>query len=198
MLALFTLLSASASSLADTYSPEPCLDNPELFACDADSDCIVVDGIGPCCCQNGGQQYAVNAEALARFPTCGYCGYGGCIALYNCGDFGAACYGGTCELTYCGNNRLEEDEQCDDGNWIPGDGCLPGCLDAFCGHPMRARATSTVADALFILRSATEAADCEGCVCDTDGDGTTTVSDALMVLGESIGLLRTYACPACD
>ena len=33
----------------------------------------------------------------------------------------------------CGNGVVEADEQCDDGNELPGDACSDGCKAAFCG-----------------------------------------------------------------
>jgi cysteine-rich repeat protein len=32
-----------------------------------------------------------------------------------------------CHVTKCGNNKLDGDEECDDGNWDHGDGCAPDC-----------------------------------------------------------------------
>ena len=33
----------------------------------------------------------------------------------------------------CGNNKVDEGEDCDDGNLNPQDGCLPNCTKAQCG-----------------------------------------------------------------
>ena len=33
----------------------------------------------------------------------------------------------------CGNGEIEQNEQCDDGNEEPGDGCTDGCKIAQCG-----------------------------------------------------------------
>ncbi|HTY19762.1 MAG TPA: myxococcus cysteine-rich repeat containing protein, partial [Myxococcota bacterium] len=35
--------------------------------------------------------------------------------------------GDACDVETCGNGILEVDEQCDDGNLVPGDGCSPAC-----------------------------------------------------------------------
>ncbi len=35
--------------------------------------------------------------------------------------------GNACETNICGNSELEDGEQCDDGNVMPGDGCTPDC-----------------------------------------------------------------------
>jgi cysteine-rich repeat protein len=37
----------------------------------------------------------------------------------------------------CGNGRVERDEECDDGNKIAEDGCLPSCKLATCGDGIR-------------------------------------------------------------
>jgi hypothetical protein len=38
----------------------------EWFACAADSDCVVVNGIGCCSCSMGGRQGAANGDAVAN------------------------------------------------------------------------------------------------------------------------------------
>jgi cysteine-rich repeat protein len=48
---------------------------------------------------------------------------------------GGVCSGGLCRPAGCGNGTREGDEECDDGNAVPGDGCetdcLFTCLDSF-------------------------------------------------------------------
>jgi cysteine-rich repeat protein len=39
--------------------------------------------------------------------------------------------------TVCGNGKVERDEECDDGNDIAEDGCLPTCKFAVCGDGVR-------------------------------------------------------------
>lgn len=60
-----------------------------------------------------------------------------------CGDGSGRCYDGVCLPGGCGNGRLDRDgdldpalanEECDDANTEPGDGCSPICLVERCGN----------------------------------------------------------------
>lgn len=46
---------------------------------------------------------------------------------------GAACDVGAYEYGTCGDGGLDNDEECDDGNNVDGDGCQADCRDPFCG-----------------------------------------------------------------
>ncbi|MFO7181492.1 MAG: hypothetical protein DIU78_022500, partial [Pseudomonadota bacterium] len=43
------------------------------------------------------------------------------------------CIDGACAPETCGNGKLEEGEECDDGNADNGDDCLSSCREATCG-----------------------------------------------------------------
>jgi hypothetical protein len=51
-----------------------------------------------------------------------------------------------------------------------------------CGQPASSGRRPTASDALFVLRTTVALERCDACVCDVDGDGTTTTSDALTLL----------------
>jgi cysteine-rich repeat protein len=176
---------------------------PEMFTCETAEDCIVIDGMGPCCCQNGGRNYAVNRAALAGRPFCAYCGYAICATVYNCADYGVACREGRCELARCGDGHLDDGEECDDGNGTAGDGCGRECLRELCGRAaagLRAGPTISSSDALLVLRVATglTSAPCPACVCDLDASGDVTAADALHVLTAAVGTGAAESCPPCD
>lgn len=46
----------------------------------------------------------------------------------------------------CGNNRLDKNETCDDGNTTPGDGCNASCIVEFCGDSVTNNTTETCDD----------------------------------------------------
>jgi hypothetical protein len=55
----------------------------------------------------------------------------------------------------------------------------------------------TASDALYILRAAIALASCEDCVCDVDGSGGVTATDALVSLKIAVGQQIPLECPAC-
>jgi len=55
----------------------------------------------------------------------------------------------------------------------------------------------TASDALLTLSAALSAASCELCVCDMNGDGSLTATDALIVLNLAVGLPVQINTPAC-
>jgi uncharacterized repeat protein (TIGR03806 family) len=57
--------------------------------------------------------------------------------------------------------------------------------------------TVTTADALGILRSAVSMTSCAECVCDVNGDGHISATDALKVLRRSVGLGQELECAPC-
>src|SRR5262245_3452581 len=58
---------------------------------------------------------------------------------------------------------------------------------AACGHPASNGLLPTATDALFALRSTVALEQCDACVCDVDGSGATTTSDALTLLRAGAG-----------
>jgi hypothetical protein len=56
----------------------------------------------------------------------------------------------------------------------------------------------TTSDALAVLLAAVGVAECPACVCDTDGSGSISASDALIVLRKASGLSVELRCPACS
>ena len=58
-------------------------------------------------------------------PTCDEPGCP-CTSDANCGD-GLACIDNTCQETICGDNVVQGDEECEDGNLTDGDGCDNDC-----------------------------------------------------------------------
>lgn len=63
-----------------------------------------------------------------------------------------------------------------------------------CGSPVSTDST-TVSDALFMLRAAIGTATCNVCVCDVDDSGTVAATDALLTLRFAIGQNVALACP---
>jgi cysteine-rich repeat protein len=141
--------------LAFTAADAQCTPDIEgLRDCSVDADCVVVDAIDCCPCNNGGAQAAVRADLADQLATrlhdC--CGPVACRPVYNCEDWRAACVDGACTLTRCGDGVVTGDEQCDDGNLADGDGCSSLCeLEQQCGdHDCNGRVTAS--DALLVLR----------------------------------------------
>ncbi len=67
-----------------------------------------------------------------------------------------------------------------------------------CADPAEPFHLITVADALFVLRSAVAIQSCDPCRCDADGVNGATTSDALSVLRYAVGNQVTLNCPACS
>ena len=103
-----------------------------------DGDCQREDG-----CGNGiveGTEECDDGNTLSG-DGCGH----DCQVEYECGnnvceeasyETCEACPADCCPA--CGNNQLDQGEECDDGNNLPGDGCSGGCVDevpgAICGN----------------------------------------------------------------
>ncbi len=107
--------------------------------------------------------------------------------------------GDACEST-CGNSVIDRGEQCDEGSEIGRMGrvCRPDCKWSLCGDPT-GHNTISVASALYILRSAVGLVGCADCVCNIDGDGATSASDALLALNRAVGLeVGEFRCPRCS
>jgi uncharacterized repeat protein (TIGR01451 family) len=65
-----------------------------------------------------------------------------------------------------------------------------------CGQPVSSGNNPTASDCLFILRSAVGAATCApACICDTNGVGGTTATDALVCLAKAVGQPVNLNCP---
>jgi len=65
-----------------------------------------------------------------------------------------------------------------------------------CGQPVTTGANPTASDCLFILRAAVGTATCEqACICDTNGAGGTTATDALLCLKKAVGQAVSLDCP---
>ena len=66
-----------------------------------------------------------------------------------------------------------------------------------CGQPASTGSSPVATDALVALRAAVGTATCEPCVCDVDGSGATTASDAARILRVSVGQPHSFDCPEC-
>jgi hypothetical protein len=65
-----------------------------------------------------------------------------------------------------------------------------------CGQPVSNGANPTASDCLFILKTAVGSQTCDPvCVCDTNGAGGVSASDALVCLKKAVGQGVTLACP---
>ncbi|HXC50139.1 MAG TPA: hypothetical protein VN634_04590 [Candidatus Limnocylindrales bacterium] len=67
-----------------------------------------------------------------------------------------------------------------------------------CADPAEPFHLVTVADALFVLRTAVAIQSCDPCRCDADGVNGATTNDALSVLRYAVGNEVTLNCPACS
>jgi hypothetical protein len=77
---------------------------------------------------------------------------------------------------------------------------LANAAQGDCGQPVTNGADPTASDCLFILRSAVGSDTCTPeCVCNTNGQGVITASDALTCLKKAVGQNVTLVCPQpCD
>ncbi len=67
-----------------------------------------------------------------------------------------------------------------------------------CGQPVSERTNPIVTDCLAILRTSVGLRICPICVCDTDGSGTTVVTDALRCLARAVGQAVALTCSSCS
>ena len=89
-----------------------------ISACSGENPLVVQGGTGG---EDGG------APGLGGGSSTPAAGTGAGINLGEAGAAGAA--GGSGEVpAYCGNSRVDDEEDCDDGNAVPGDGCSALCL----------------------------------------------------------------------
>ncbi|HEY2774773.1 MAG TPA: hypothetical protein VGK20_12070 [Candidatus Binatia bacterium] len=66
-----------------------------------------------------------------------------------------------------------------------------------CGFPNSGGTTPTASDALFALKAAVGASNCNLCVCDVNSSGAVGASDALAILRTAVGIDTALDCPAC-
>lgn len=90
--------------------------------CDAST--LVNKTITPTCIGNG----CVNITTTQN-TTCAY-----------------GCQGSECLVPVCGNNVIEGDEECDDGNILDDDGCSSQCIVEYCGDQIINNVTETCDD----------------------------------------------------
>jgi len=100
----------------------------------------------------------------------------------------------------CGDGVVAGSEDCDDGDTsaAPGDACTADCRTAACVKPTGSPGTlPTASDALYVLRAVVGSASCQSCVCDGDGNGSVSATDALITLRRAVGQAITLRCPLC-
>lgn len=103
-----------------------------------------------------------------------------------------------CEsATVCGDGSTSAGEDCDDGDtdWTQGEACDAGCHAVDCGDTNNS-STLTASDALFALKAAVGAAQCDLAVCDANGNAAVAASDALLILKKAVGGAVSLMCPA--
>jgi cysteine-rich repeat protein len=99
-------------------------------------------------------------------------------------------------LPFCGNGVVDDEEQCDDGNTVPGDGCEEDCTAAVVCGDANGNDTVQSSDALLVLRKAIgQPVICPDSRCDADGDDVVKASDSLRVLKRAVGQSVVMACP---
>jgi hypothetical protein len=66
-----------------------------------------------------------------------------------------------------------------------------------CGQPTSDGEDPVAGDCLYILRTGVGSVECDPCVCDTNGNGETAASDALLCLRVAVGQPVALECDAC-
>lgn len=103
----------------------------------------------------------------------------------------------TPSTTQCGNEVIDNTEDCDDGDttWQIGEYCRANCdaLDV-CGD-ITGDGRITATDSLFVLQAAVDLQVCSLLVCDINGDGQISATDALIVLQVAVGISAPLNCP---
>ncbi len=102
----------------------------------------------------------------------------------------APVYGGTTTTTTTTETSTTTTDTVTSTTDEPG---APGCAD-----PVTPYDTTTVADALYVLKRSVGLVPCQTCQCDTDFSGTTTAGDALRTLRLAVGQQVTKHCGACE
>lgn len=88
---------------------------------------------------------------------------------------------------------------CDGVGWFNNSGTFTVDVTATqrgCGDPVATLGINAV-DALYILKVGIGLEACAPCVCDTDGSGSFSASDALLALQTGVGISVDLSCPAC-
>ena len=67
-----------------------------------------------------------------------------------------------------------------------------------CSQPLSDGSTPVVRDCIEIARASIGAASCPDCVCDTNGSGGVSITDALLCLFYVVGLDVSLDCPTCE
>lgn len=70
-------------------------------------------------------------------------------------------------------------------------------LASSCGDPSPPYDEVTSSDARFVLRAAVDSVAGDPCVCDVNGSGEVSATDALVVLRSAVGLDILLTCPSC-
>jgi hypothetical protein len=140
--------SGDCSSCSLTGSEGVCTSVPE--GADPESECgnDVCNGLGACRCNDG----MTNGSETDIDCGGGVCG--GCALARTCGSgsdcLSGYCPSGTClQSPACGNNQPDPNEDCDDGNTEPYDGCSGECLDPT-SHLIISEVVVTPTDAEFV------------------------------------------------
>lgn len=97
----------------------------------------------------------------------------------------------------CGNGDLDFTEQCDDGDNItePGKLCKFDCsINDNCGDPL-GTGVITLGDALFVLRASIGLESCDLALCDVNGSGYISTTDAFLLLQYVTELQVSLDCP---
>ncbi len=105
-----------------------------------------------------------------------------------------------CYAPACGDGLVDAlaGEACDDGEAnsdASGHYCRVSCSARACGQPVSTGASPTSTDALYSLRSGVGLEYCDAEVCDVNGNGANTASDALAILQAAVDIEVTMACP---
>ena len=96
----------------------------------------------------------------------------------------------------CGNDIIDDEETCDDGDtiWDFGQACNPSCQLVGCGDPNDSGSV-TVQDAQFALQAAVGLQACDLAVCDVDNNGTLSTTDVQRILFSATNDGRGLRCP---
>lgn len=67
-----------------------------------------------------------------------------------------------------------------------------------CAQPLSSGSAPTTTDCSFVLRASVGSVACDLCVCDVNGSGGQTTSDALVCLKRAVGQPVNLDCPPCE